>query len=378
MDIFKRLTVLLTCVFIFACSESNQQNGTLVLVVDAAMPAVDMQPDGALQADAMSSSACEFQGNGVCDEPSRCALGTDEVDCVEACAMGGDGLAFFAAACAHRDETTPSLAGSFSEIRVGDWIDEIVAAPDPAGGDRPRQIRIFMPPGLDGRGQLPLVLMLPGNRVSHYSVPSYTELDGCAAANGFMVVYVEQPWRDRTFSWSWYTDWQWAMDAHTNPDLLFLRRLVDHLVATRPVDASRVYLAGHSRGAAMSVIAALEMPDVFAGAIPQSGFVEFGYFERMAQWTGARRPAFFFMHGALDDDVCIDCRPGGRCGLQPGRSCGTVAASDALVERLRTLGWDESDLHYERPERVAHRWQPWLNQSAWDFISQHRVLGEAP
>ena len=56
------------------------------------------------------------------------------------------------------------------------------------------------------------------------------------------------------------------------------------------------------------------------------------YFDRLANWSGARRPAFFFMHGTLDDDVCIDCEPGGRCGVNPVRQCGTVAATVGLLQ----------------------------------------------
>ena len=211
--------------------------------------------------------------------------------------------------------------------------------------------------------------------MSHFNLPDYTELDTAAVANDMMVVYVEQPWRDNT-TWSWYTDWTWAQGAEDNPDLLYLRSLIEHLVVEWNADAEHVYLAGHSRGAAMSVIAALEMPDIIAGAIPQSGFVEFGYFDRMVQWEGTERPRFYFVHGSADDDVCIDCRPGGRCGVNAARQCGTVASSDALVEALRTLGWNDSNLYYARLDRVAHRWQPWLNQAALDFV-RRPVGGEA-
>jgi hypothetical protein len=44
---------------------------------------------------------------------------------------------------------------------------------------------------------------------------------------------------------------------------------------------------------------------------------------------------------------------------------------DALVDRLRELGWeDETDLLYYRIDNVTHRWQPWLNQTWWDFLNE--------
>ena len=321
------------------------------------------------------SGPCPTIQDGVCDEPSRCPLGTDETDCVAACADPA-WHPFIGAACHQRglmQATSPPM-GVGPAVGVGAYIDETLPAKDDEGQTFPRHFRVFVPPGLPTPA--PLVLMLPGNRVSHYSLPEYTELDSAAAAAGFVVAYVEQPWRNRTFSWSWYTDWDWANAPDANPDLRFLSSLVDYLVDAYPVDAARVYVAGHSRGGAMSVIAALELPHLFAGAIPQSGFVEFGYFDRVQAWEGARRPAFYFMHGALDDDVCVDCRPGGQCGVQPTRQCRTTAASDALVEALRDRGWTDETLRYARPARVAHRYQPWLNAAWWDFMQAHAVEAE--
>ncbi|MGC6418898.1 MAG: alpha/beta hydrolase family esterase [Bradymonadia bacterium] len=367
---------LICCVALFGCDTDDENGGTLVFVSDAGGD-VDAVVDGGRQPD----SDCAWSNNGVCDEPSRCPLGSDEADCVSACESMPEMRPFIAAACIHRGllQQAPEMATDGDvHVGVGRWIDESLPAPVPDAAPRSRRFRIFVPPGLDPDRPRPAIFMLPGNRVSHYSLPDYTELDSSAASNGFIVVYVEQPWRDRFFSWSWYTDWDWAGAPQSNPDVSFLTSLAEYMVDAWLVDADRIYLAGHSRGAAMSVIAALERPDVFAGAIPQSGFVEFGYFDRLANWSGARRPAFFFMHGTLDDDVCIDCEPGGRCGVNPVRQCGTVAATDRIVATLQSLGWEDETLHYKRLEGVAHRYQPWLNQQAWDFVKAHASGGETP
>ena len=368
------LLVLCTGYTLIGC-DSESSSGTVVIVPDDARVPAD-PADGS--ADGGSTNGmCPSIGDGICDEPSRCPLGSDDADCVAACEDSST-LAFHAAACHHRNLLPPAHGRTSGTpvTRTPQWIDETFPAKDDQGRTVPRHLRLFIPPGLPDQ-PVPLVLMLPGNRVSHYNLPDYTHLDSTAVANGFIVGYVEQPWRSRTFSWSWYTDWDWANNADENPDIRFLSSLIDYLIESRPIDPQRVYVAGHSRGAAMSVIAALEMPDRIAGAIPQSGFVEFGYFDRLRAWTGDRKPAFFFMHGALDDDVCVDCTPGGRCGVQPLRQCGQVASSDAIVDALTTMGWTEDTLRYARPDRVAHRWQPWLNQAWWDFVSTHRV-GESP
>ena len=318
----------------------------------------------------LGNNTCAYGLNGVCDEPTRCALGTDDLDCMQACSAMSDALRpFVGMACTFRVEGLGPQSMSSTAQRAALWQDGVLDAPNDQGSMVPRHYRVYRPTHLSSEQSAPLVLMLPGNRVSHYSLPDYTALEQSAEANGFVLVHVEQPWRDRNFAWSWYTDWDWANTPDENPDLIFLRGLIETLTVDENIASEHVYVAGHSRGAAMSVIAALEMPDLIAGAVPQSGFVEFGYFDRLNQRDApTRKPKFFFMHGVVDDDVCIDCEPGGRCSITPRRQCGTVASSDALVEALRDKGFDEQVLQYARLENVAHRWQPWLNHVWWAFV----------
>ena len=54
----------------------------------------------------------------------------------------------------------------------------------------------------------------------------------------------------------------------------------------------------------------------------------------------------------------------------------SVGASDAMNEQLGELGWTGDILAYYRLKGVAHRWQPWLNQAMWDFLSAHELPGE--
>ena len=115
------------------------------------------------------------------------------------------------------------------------------------------------------------------------------------------------------------------------------------------IDRTRVMAVGHSRGGAMSVIAALELPHVFSGAVPQAGFTEFSYDVRMRAYEGRVVP-MYFIHGAADPDV-------------------SVMASDNMVGILESIGWGEEDLHYDRIDGVKHRWQPQLNQHWYEFLA---------
>ncbi|MBW2264070.1 MAG: hypothetical protein JRG91_19070, partial [Deltaproteobacteria bacterium] len=205
-----------------------------------------------------------------------------------------------------------------------------IAMGDAPGRPIDRHYRVFVPKAYDPDRSTPLVIMMPGHRVSHYGLASYTNLYRTADQNNFIVVDAEQQFRGTgERRWAWFTDWDWAGET----------------------DRSRVFLAGHSRGAAMAYIAALEMPDLIAGSIVQSGFTEFGYLDHRAQapWT-ARRVPMVIMHGINDPDV-------------------PVRMGDEIVQRLRDLGWVEGeDFVYHRLANVPHRWQHWLNQEWYDFL----------
>jgi poly(3-hydroxybutyrate) depolymerase len=333
-------------------------------------------PDSAADVDATGDStdptSCVHANDGTCDEPVNCPYGADEADCVAECAAGTR-LPFIAGACAFRKPPTqPPPVGSGTGGTLH-WTGHRDGTIEVASGEEPattvdRHYRVYVPRIYNPARPIPLVVMLPGHRVSHYSLAGYTQLTRSAELNGFIVVYAEQEWRWKSFRWAWWTDWNWQAQSNENPDVIFLRKLVEKLGGDYNVDPRRVFAVGHSRGGAMAIIAALELSDIFAGICSQSGFTEFGYHNRIEKWTGRKVP-MVFVHGTLDDDVCIDCTSGGKCGVQPGKGCGGVEASDSLTQQLKTLGWGDNDLIYYRLGNVAHRWQSQLNQQVWRFLS---------
>lgn len=321
--------------------------------------------------------SCEFANDGRCDEPANCELGTDATDCMEAC-ESGENVHLFAAACEHyapseptADDAVPS-GGSGGETG---FTDRVVTVPSGVEdvAEVQRHYRLYVPAHYDPEQPAPLVINMPGHRVGHESLPNQTQLAKSADHNDFIVAFAEQEFRDGRYAW--WTDWDWMGRKDENPDFAFVEAITDAVAADYNVDLARVITSGHSRGAAMAFIAAVEMPDVVAGAVSQSGFTELGYLHTLTD--PERRVPLVFIHGALDDDVCIDCRPGAECGVQPGRSCGTVHASDAVVEHLEDLGWEkEVDLLYWRLDDVAHRWQTQLNQQWWEFLDARPLPAE--
>ncbi|MFN7134123.1 MAG: alpha/beta hydrolase family esterase, partial [Myxococcales bacterium] len=315
------------------------------------------------------TDSCPFARDGVCDEPTNCALGTDSTDCEAVCASG-EAPHLFGAACAHRQPAEPAEApaGTGGSLHETGWRDGTLEVPSGLDANRTvqRHFRLYVPTSYRPDRASPLVVVLPGHRVDIYGQADYTQLVRTAELNRFLVVFAEQEFRQGR--WAWWTDWQWATATRENPDLLFLRRLVERTFADYNVDRGRVFAAGHSRGASMAIIAALELGDLFAGACAQSGFTEFGYHQRIERWTGRKVP-LVLIHGMRDDDVCVDCTAGGSCRLiTPQRRCGDIEASDALFALFKARGWTTENLVYYRLEHVTHRWQPQLNQQWFDFL----------
>ncbi len=293
------------------------------------------------------AEACTYAGDGVCDEPANCAYGSDSSDCDQACSAATI-PAHLGGACAHRrGDQVPAVATA--DIAYGSH-DLII--PVPSGCDErrdmPRQVRLYVPTSYDPARRPPLVLNLPGHRVSHIELAGYTNLDAFAERHGTPVAYLEQEWRGPggvcrggEQKWAWWTDWRWGEMPITNPDLIFVERLLDQLRSMVPHATDRVIATGHSRGAAMSLILALEMPDRIAAAVSQSGFTEFGFDARIAAFTGPPMP-IILIHGVADTDV-------------------PVGRSDSIARLLGVQGWSHRDLLYLRLDNVAHRWQPQLN-----------------
>lgn len=343
------------------------------------------------QDDPDPANACEFANDGTCDEPTNCALGTDSADCEAACA-DEERVYLHGAACAHRDESltapnseptyeAPSPSEGSSDETVTGYVDRTVTVPSGTddGGDIERFYRIGVPEYYDPDRAYPLVINMAGHRVDHRVLANNTQLPRTASLNDFIVVYAAQEFRESR--WAWWTDWDWAENADANPDFDFLRKIIERVSENYNIDSRRIYLSGHSRGAAMAFIGAMELNDIIAGAVVQSGFTEFDYLnERVQNWE-ERKPPLVFIHGVEDDDVCINCRPGASCAVNPQRNCGQgLHASDAIVERLEELGWERGeDLVYYRLENVAHRWQSQLNQQWWDFLSSRPLpQGDPP
>ncbi len=129
--------------------------------------------------------------------------------------------------------------------------------------------KLFVPSGYSAGRAMPLVMMLHGCTQDPAQFASSTQYNALAEAQGFLVVYPEQPTsEDANRCWSWF---QTAHQSRGAGQPQWLAGLVADIGKNYSIDSGRVYVGGLSAGAAMSVILGATYPDVFAAIAVGSG-----------------------------------------------------------------------------------------------------------
>lgn len=131
-----------------------------------------------------------------------------------------------------------------------------------------RSYRVFVPPTLDRRRPVPLVLVLHGGANSVEDTVKTTLFDREASAGEFIVAYPEGTRRE------WNAGTCCGSAPTRKPDDIgFLTAVLDELVADHPVDPARVFVAGVSNGAMMAYRFACERADRVAAVGSVAGAV---------------------------------------------------------------------------------------------------------
>ena len=143
-------------------------------------------------------------------------------------------------------------------------------------------------------------------------------------------------------------------DWSDNPDIAYMESIIDETSNLYNIDLSRIYVSGHSRGAALSIIASFERPDLFAGYCAQAGFASNNdYNLRLEDLVDSQRTPGILIHGDADPDVRVN-------------------ESDQINQIFEDAGWEHNiDWKYFRIKDATHEWQSHLNQEMWDWLYDH-------
>jgi poly(hydroxyalkanoate) depolymerase family esterase len=180
----------------------------------------------------------------------------------------------------------PSDAGAAAQDVLDGLVREVDDLPveAPSAAERPRaprfgestytaqagtrRFKLFEPAGHPA-ALLPLVVMLHGCGQDPDDFAAGTRMNERAQEQGFYVLYPAQAPRSNAHKcWNWFS----ASDQRRGQgEPALLAGMTRHVLATRPVDPDRVWVAGLSAGGAMAAILAREYPDLFAAAGVHSG-----------------------------------------------------------------------------------------------------------
>ena len=156
---------------------------------------------------------------------------------------------------AHATTTTATGTGQFLALSHAD-------------GKTKRSYKLYVPSTYAGK-PMPLIVMLHGCKQNPDDFAAGTRMNELAERDGFLVAYPAQTARENGANcWNWFEPAQQARDG-AEPSII--AGIVDAIGASHEVDASRVFVAGLSAGAAMAVILGATYPEVFAGVGAHSG-----------------------------------------------------------------------------------------------------------
>lgn len=150
------------------------------------------------------------------------------------------------------------------QVFAGTWVVDSVS--NQFGS---RNYKIWVPSSYNGNSSVPLVMMLHGCTQSADDFAAGTQMNAVAESNNFLVVYPEQPSNaNQSRCWNWFES---ANQSRGSGEPSLLVAIVNKIKTSYNIDNARVYAAGLSAGAAMSVILGATYPDVFSAIAVSAG-----------------------------------------------------------------------------------------------------------
>ena len=232
--------------------------------------------------------------------------------------------------------------------------------------DIERHYRVYVPRRYDSANPTPLLFVLGGFSVDMYWLAEFvkrTDLQTVKTSLWCTVIQTGETLAATMYSRGMSTKMHLQGHGRDNPDIDYMENIIDEMGSLYNIDLSRIFVSGHLRGGALSIIAAFERPDLFAGYCAQAGFVGANdYDDRLFELasTAEHRVPGVLVHGEADPDV-------------------TVQESDRVAGILSGAGWtNNEDWLYIKIPNATHEWQTQYNQQVWDFsVSPSKPVGAA-
>lgn len=192
-------------------------------------------------------------------------------------------------------------------------------------GGRERSYRLHVPPGIDRRAPVPLVLVLHGGGGNAIGTERMTGFSVISDREGFVAVYPEGVDRN----------WNDGRDASVSPahrdgidDLGFIAALIDAVGRELAINPDRIYATGISNGAIFSHYIAANLSPRIAAIAPVVGGIAEPFF---ADFHPERPVSVLVVQGT--EDPLVPYGGGGILKGKRGRIVSTGAALHAWIER---------------------------------------------
>ncbi|MEA4813767.1 MAG: PHB depolymerase family esterase, partial [Oscillospiraceae bacterium] len=132
-----------------------------------------------------------------------------------------------------------------------------------------RNYKVYIPSSYVSGTSVPLMVMLHGGTQDPTVFATGTQMNALAEEEDFIVLYPEQPSSANSSKcWNWFLP---EDQSRGSGEPALIVGMVNQIKSQYSIDNSRVFVAGLSAGAAMSVILGAAYPDVFSGIGVASG-----------------------------------------------------------------------------------------------------------
>ena len=244
----------------------------------------------------------------------------------------------------------------------GQWLRSFHLEPAIGAMTPPRRMDywLFVPsrPLAAQKTPMPLVVMLHGCAQTATDFAQGTRMNALAQRKGFAVLYPQQLAAvDHNRCWHWHL----RATQQGGGEVRWIVGAIHKVMKTQPIDATRVYVAGLSAGAALAQIVALRHPELVAAVGLHSAPVFGTADSRMGAFSAMQHGSSHSLAQAVDEMALSPDFPGMPAILLQGEADKVVRSVNLmqLAQQFRLVNHIDEVAHppvvHEHPERLTGR-----------------------